>query len=112
MVDVALFTDGDGSEPVMAYIAALRAAGTQSDAAAITRTIDLLIAAKATELQSQRLARQIDSVNKIWELRPGRHRVAFAVVDGTWVLLHAWRKQTQKLDAAELRIAQRRLAAL
>ncbi len=52
----------------------------------------------------------IDAKERIFELRPGNHRVAYALHDGRHVLLHAWRKQTQKLDKGEAGKARRRLA--
>lgn len=43
-------------------------------------------------------SRLIDPELRIWELRPGNHRIAYAAIAGELVLLHAWRKQTQRLD--------------
>lgn len=48
----------------------------------------------------------------MYELRAGNHRVAYAWSDQTVWLLHAWRKQTQKLDDRALRTALRRLKEL
>ena len=52
-------------------------------------------------------SRLIDTELRIWELRPGNHRIAYAIIADELVLLHAWRKQTQKLDRRALRRAQR-----
>lgn len=49
---------------------------------------------------------------RLWELRFGNQRYAYAVVDGDVVLLHAWRKRTQKLDTREEAVAVRRLRSL
>ena len=52
-------------------------------------------------------SRLIDRELRIWELRPGRHRIAYAAIAGELVLLHAWRKRKQELDPKALRRAQR-----
>ncbi len=43
----------------------------------------------------------------IWELRPGKNRVLFFFCDvsGNYVLLHQFRKKTQKTPAGEIRKA-------
>ena len=114
MVRTAFFQDDDGSEPVLEYIRALAASSRKAkrEAATIERTILLLEKATPAELVTQRLARLIDADSRIWELRPGRHRVAMAVVDGVYVLLHAWRKTTPKLSRRELSRSRARLEGL
>lgn len=48
---------------------------------------------------------------KLWELRPGANRFFyFASVGRQFVVLHAYRKQSQKTPAQELALAERRLA--
>ena len=107
MADVALYTARRGDEPVSEYIAKL-GRSRAAEAASIERYIDLL------EEKGNRLpypfATLIDAEERIFELRPGNHRVAYALHDGTYILLHAWRKQTQKLDAGEAGKARSRLA--
>ena len=42
----------------------------------------------------------------IWELRPGNNRILlFSYVDGTFVLLHMFRKKTQKTPEREIKRA-------
>lgn len=44
----------------------------------------------------------------IWELRPGNNRIMlFHYENGTFVLLHHFRKKTQKTPASEMRRAKR-----
>jgi phage-related protein len=51
--------------------------------------------------------RQIDG--KLWELKPGPHRVFYVLVTGPeMVLLHAYRKKSQKAPKAEIETAKRR----
>jgi phage-related protein len=48
---------------------------------------------------------------KLWELRPGANRFFyFAYVGRRFVILHAYRKQSQKAPLRELAVAERRLA--
>jgi phage-related protein len=48
---------------------------------------------------------------KLWELRPGANRFfCFAYVGRRFVMLHAYRKQSQKTPPQELALAERRLA--
>jgi len=47
----------------------------------------------------------------LWELRPGANRFFyFAYVGRRFVILHAYRKQSQKTPPQELALAERRLA--
>jgi phage-related protein len=46
---------------------------------------------------------------KLWEIRVGRHRVAYVVVTGSeMVLLHAFKKQGQRTPRSDLDLALRR----
>lgn len=48
---------------------------------------------------------------KLWELRPGANRFFYFVYVGRqFVVLHAYRKQSQKTPPQELALAERRLA--
>jgi len=106
MAEVVFYADSRGDEPVYGYIAKL-GRSRAAEAASIERYIDLL-ESKGERLQYP-FASPIDKKERIFELRPGNHRVAYALHQGTYVLLHAWRKQTQKLDEREAGTARRRL---
>ena len=46
---------------------------------------------------------------KLWEIRTGRHRVAYVIVTGPeMVLLHAFKKQGQRTARSDLDLAVRR----
>ena len=46
---------------------------------------------------------------KLWEIRMGRHRVAYVIVTGPeMVLLHAFKKQGQRIPRSDLDLALRR----
>lgn len=106
MARVVLYIDARGKEPVLDYIASVGRA-RPVEAAAIERYIDLL------EEKGDRLglpfARMIDATARLYELRPGAHRVAYAFHAGAYVLLHAWRKKSRKLGQGEARTARLRL---
>ncbi len=57
-------------------------------------------------------ARIIDRRERIYELRPRAHRIAYAEHGGAIYLLHAWRKQTRGLDPQEADTARRRVLDL
>src|SRR2546421_10547561 len=106
MARVEVYADHRGKQPVVAYIGAL-ARSRPAEAASIARYIDLL-EEHGEQLQPP-VASIIDRKERIFELRPGNHRVAYAFHRGKYVVLHAWRKQTQKVDKQELRRARLRL---
>ncbi len=102
------FYDKDGSAPVREYMETLQRTGNNADVARILRFLELIESFGSNPRSPY--SRIIDRTNRIFELRPGDHRIAYAIHDGRVVLLHAWRKQTQKLDEAEAAIARTRLA--
>lgn len=107
MPSIELFEDRRGREPVGDYIQELERLGRLAEVASIARYVDLL------EEHGTRLgmpyARIIDRQRRMYELRPGAHRIAFAVRGDTAILLHAWRKRAQRLDEDEVTLAGRRL---
>ena len=50
---------------------------------------------------------------RLWELRPGANRLFyFLLVDQTFVILHGFRKQSQKTPELEIQVALRRMQEL
>lgn len=90
------------------YIERVTRAGAEGDANRMLAYIELLVRF-GPELRYPR-TRQIDSDAGIWELRPRPHRIAYIEHDGLYVLLHAWRKQAQRLDPRAARQARARAA--
>ena len=101
-----VYGDRRGNAPVAAYLQRLRAV-RPAEAASILRYIDLL--AEKGERLRMPYATMIDKELRLYELRPGNHRVAYALHHGDYVILHAWRKTTQKLDQREASTARKRL---
>lgn len=108
MPEVVYYETARGDEPVAVYVERLGRSGDKRDVAAI---LDLIV-----ELEERGSAlrmpdaRIIDRNARIFELLPRSHRIAYAEHGGRYVLLHAWRKQSQRLDRRALATAQRRLA--
>ena len=67
------------------------------------------------ELLKQQGTRLSDNVTKhimgdVWELRPGNNRILyFYYIENTFVLLHMFRKKTQKTPESEIKRAKREI---
>lgn len=95
---------------VAQYFERIEASGDHSGAASFEFLVDLLIDV-GPPLGMPR-DRAIDRRAGLYELRAGNHRVAYAWSENTVWMLHAWRKQSRKLDSRALRTALRRLEDL
>lgn len=96
------YTTPRGDRPVANYVEGLSRADQAVMAVALTE-----IAERGFEGRGVTF-RQIEG--KLWELRIGPHRIFYVLVrQEEMVLLHAYRKQTQKAPARELEIAWRRM---
>ena len=105
MLEVVFYRDKRGAEPVRDYIDNLP---RRADRATVLRYV-VLLADQGHTLLAKGHARMIDRTSRIYELRPGAYRVAYAEHAGGFVLLHARRKQGQKLDSQALDLARGRL---
>ena len=109
-MDVEFWADARGQEPVREYIDAIEAAGEGSQVLTFRRLLGQL-EEHGPDLRMPR-SRMINRRDRLYELRFGDHRCAYAEDGDSIVLLHAWRKRTQRLDAREERRALSRLAQL
>jgi phage-related protein len=107
-VEVVYYRDLRGAHPVMEYIESVHRSGGRSVIGMFTRIVDLLT--EQGPAIPMPYARLIDRRSRLYEARFGDHRAAYAEHDGHIVLLHAWRKRTQKLDEREAERARARLA--
>lgn len=109
-MEVRLYADDRGGEPVSEYLRKIHRAGERSAVATAERYIDLL------ETHGPNLGmpidRPLDSSAGLYELRPGDHRIAYGEVDGVIFLVTAWRKQGRKAPVREVERARGRLAEL
>ena len=107
---IEFWADRRGREPVREYTEAIAAAGERSQVAAFRRLLGLL--SKHGPAIGMPMARLINRRERVYELRFGDHRCAYVEDGDAIVLLHAWRKRTQKLDRREERRALQRLLEL
>lgn len=105
MIKISYYQKSNGESPVKTFIERLRS--TQKKFAKvqyrqIMHSITMLETA-GTRLGERHTKHLEDG---IWELRPGCNRVLFFFFqEDTFVLLHAFRKETQKTPQSEIRKA-------
>ena len=104
MFNIDFYETSDGHSNIQEFLDSLRVkAASVKDAriqyGQIARCIELL-QENGTNLPVQ-IAKHLDE--EIWELRPGDNRVLFFYFnEGTYVLLHHFRKKTQKTPPREI----------
>jgi phage-related protein len=104
---VQFYTDRHGKRPASEFLNALPPVERAEAARAI------LLLEEFGVLLGMPHARPISGHPKLWELRAGPNRIFyFAHAERVFVLLHAYRKQSQKAPAREIAIAERRMAEL
>ena len=109
MYNVEFYETQDGKSQTWEFLEELRIkAATSKDARIQHKQASLYI-----ELLQQNGTRLNENITKhledgIWELRPGNNRVFyFFFQDNTFVLLHQFRKKTQKTPKREIEKAKR-----
>ena len=109
MYNVEFYETQDGKSQIWEFLEDLRIkAATSKDARIQHKQASLYI-----ELLQQNGTRLNENITKhledgIWELRPGNNRVLyFFFQDNTFVLLHQFRKKTQKTPKREIEKAKR-----
>ncbi|MCL2202787.1 MAG: type II toxin-antitoxin system RelE/ParE family toxin [Defluviitaleaceae bacterium] len=109
MYEVFPYTDKNGKSAVMEYIRELTVKndkGSRIKANKILSYIDYL--AEYGQRAREPYAKHIDG--DIWELRPLQDRILFAAWDGNkFILLHIFKKETQKTPKREIKQALRNL---
>lgn len=78
---------------------------SQIDKARVNKVIDLFRdkGFKLSELYLKKLSKNI------WELRPGRVRILFGIIEGEAILVNVFTKKTAKTPLKELKLAEKRL---
>ncbi len=98
------YRNARGDYPVDAFIHRL----PPREERIVRRYIDLL-AARGPQLREPHVRRMTGTGRPLYELRPGAQRVFYcAVLDDAFVLLHAYRKKSQRTPLKELATAIRR----
>lgn len=104
MYNIEFYEDSNGRSELWDFLESLRVkAATHKDARIQYKQISLYI--QLLEDNGTRVNENITKhlVDDIWELRPGNNRVLyFYFKNDTFVLLHQFRKKTQKLPSAKL----------
>jgi phage-related protein len=96
------YSTARGARPVAEYIEGL----SRNDQAVIAAAF-IEVAERGFEARGVTF-RQIEG--KLWEIRIGPHRVFYVLLrDEDIVLLHAYRKQSQKAPTKHLAVARRRM---
>src|SRR4051812_42131649 len=100
-MDVRYYRTAAGNSPVEDYVECLDAQ-TQAKILAMLMTIE-----KHGLSGAGVVARHI--AGKVWELKPGNQRLFYVVIDGpTLVIVHAYKKQSQKAPKQEIETAKSR----
>lgn len=110
MFNVFFYKDKNGRQPVLEYIREL-AGKTDKDSRIKLNKINVYIEYLAEWGPQVRepYAKHLDG--DIWELRPVRDRILYAAWDGrSFILLHHFKKDTQKTPRREIEQSKRNLA--
>lgn len=110
MFKIFFYKDKNGRQPVLEYIRELTGK-TDKDSRIKSNKINDYIEYLATNGPKSRepYAKHLDG--DIWELRPIRDRILYAAWDGqSFILLHHFKKDTQKTPRREIEQAKRNLA--
>lgn len=103
---VSIYETGGGKQPVRVYLDRVGRSGRAQELAGILRRIDLLVAYGAHLPALGKFARKIVGTPGLFELRAGKHRIAYGQHDDEFVLLHAWRKRGSKPSRRDIERAQ------
>jgi len=104
---IEFYTDRRGHSPVVEFINALPV----REQAEVRNALRLL--REFGTLLGMPHARPLTGHHKLWELRPGPNRLLyFAHTGRRFVILHGFRKRSQRTLAREIRIAERRMAEI
>ena len=106
---IRFYRDRKGNEPVKEYIKNLASRNDKNSRIKIKKIREYLkVLSEYGTMIGEPYIKHLDG--EIWELRPIRDRILFAVWDGkSFVLLHQFMKKTQKTPKREIEQAKRNL---
>ena len=110
MHEIVFYQDNKGRQPVLEYMWALKESKSKDSRIKLNKINDYIqaLAVYGTEGLTEAYVKHLDG--DIWELRPIRDRILFAAhVNGRYVLLHHFMKETQKTPRREIEKAKREL---
>ena len=110
MFRVFFYKDRNGRRPVLEYIKELLGKGDKDSRIKATKIQDhIKYLRRAGPQAKEPYAKHLDG--EIWELRPVRDRILYAAWDGkSFIVLHHFKKDTQKTPRREIEQAKRNLA--
>ena len=109
MYKIIFYTEKDGNSPVLEFLENLRSKSDKNKDCRIQYKQAVLaiqlLQDNGTWLSSE-ITKHIDE--NIWELRPGNNRIFYFLADkDSFILLHVFRKKTQKTPIREIERAKR-----
>ncbi len=112
MHEVYFYKDKNGNEPVLNYLLELIGKGDKDSRIKANKINDYIEILRQYGTQAgEPYLKHLDG--NLWELRPLRDRIFFvAWHNGSYVLLHSFKKKTQKTPAREIAQAKREIADL
>ena len=110
MYSVFYYRDKNGKSLIAEYIQELSAKGGKDSRVKLNKIYEYIkYLSEAGRQAGEPYVKHVDG--EIWELRPIRDRILFAVWDGSsFILLHIFMKKTQKTPQREIDQAKRNLA--
>ena len=109
LYEIIFYSDRNGREPVADYMQELGARKTKDCRIKHNKISQYIkVLSEVGTMAGMPYMRHLEG--EIWELRPIRDRILFAgFVDGAFVLLHPFMKQSQKTPPEEIAQAKREL---
>lgn len=109
---IFFYKDTNGENSILKYMHELKRNGDKNSRIKLNKINDYIQAlSEYGTFLGKNYVKHIEG--PIWELRPNRERIFFAVLEnGEYVLLHHFRKATQKTPRNELDKARRELEQL
>ncbi|MGN0881018.1 type II toxin-antitoxin system RelE/ParE family toxin [Cloacibacillus porcorum] len=109
MYEIIFYSDKNGREPVADYMQELGKSKTKDNRVKHNKISQYIkVLSEVGTMAGMPYMRHLEG--EIWELRPIRDRILFAgFVDGTFILLHSFMKQSQKTPTEEIAQAKREL---
>jgi len=110
MYDIIFYKDRHGTEPIKEYIKKLAAKSDKDSRINTNKILEYMdYLRKHGHNVREPYAKRLDG--EIWELRPIDNRILYATWEGNkFILLHHFRKETQKTPPREMKQAKRNLA--
>jgi phage-related protein len=110
MFHVFFYKDRNGRRPVLEYIKGLSSKTDKDSRIKLVKIREYIKYLREMGQQAKEpYAKHLEG--EIWELRPLRDRILYAAWDGkSFILLHHFKKDTQKTPRREIKQAKRNLA--